>query len=307
MAAHELRLFLPCESSLWSCLSGVEVGRIENEQRASGIAPIHFLEALKRTIKGEAVKTSFFGRTAIMAGLLNVTFHLSQRDRQLRPLGVLTGTEVWRSTLIKAFDSWGKSWDLESDFKDQPRNQLPLGKLDEANIIQSRIVLYNLAHMSMNVDVVQCQIYAKAKRLLGRTITAQDYNSSVRRIKEKWAPRTAARHAVYFALQFTRKCIGDAPGEYSARDDAALNRPWVLYFAALVIWTYGYALDGPIASPPLLATRAEQVLDLKAFLARVGGVEGPEALDSIRDRNACLGLLMILSDTFSKCRWELMQ
>jgi hypothetical protein len=60
-------------------------------------------------------------------------------------------------------------------------------------------------------------------------------------------------------------------------------------------------------NPPALATREEQIRDLRAFLGRVGRVPAPDDLATMNDRNACMGLLMILSEAFSKCRWELMQ
>lgn len=45
-----------------------------------------------------------------------------------------------------------------------------------------------------------------------------------------------------------------------------------MYMAALVVWCYGFAVDGPILLPPALATAAEQRRDMLEFLRRVGGV-----------------------------------
>jgi aromatic ring hydroxylase len=43
---------------------------------------------------------------------------------------------------------------------------------------------------------VDCQIFARAKRLLGRTIGSQDLNSAQRRMKDNWAPTAKARDAL---------------------------------------------------------------------------------------------------------------
>jgi len=94
--------------------------------------------------------------------------------------------------------------------------------------------------------------------------------------------------------------------EYSARDDFLLNQPWVLYFAALIVWSYGYALDGPVRSPPELVTLEQQSFDMRMFLQRVGGIRTPDDLTSIRDRNACMGMLILMVNMYRKCRWELM-
>lgn len=320
MVAHEMRLPLPCDESLWSATSGLEVSRIEANLQSNGIKPISFLDGLKRTLNGEPVRTNSFGRTALMAGLLSVSWHMNQRDMQVRSLGVIGGKDLWRSTLTKAFDKWERDFDsnaskeIKGNYPGQP------GKLDEENLFESRTVLHHLAHMAMHVDIVQCQIFAKATRLLGRTITPPDYNSAQRSIREIWAPKATARDATFFALDFLSQVLAPdlhptshvsqniigmgSYGEYNPRDDFLLNRPWVLYFAALIVWSYGYALDGPIRNPPLLHTVEQQRSDMRRFLQRAGEARSPQDLESLKDRNACMGLLMILRDGFKHCRWE---
>ena len=322
MVAHEMRLSLPCDESLWSATSGLDVSRIEAQLHEEGIKPISFLDGLKWTLNDRTIRTNTFGRTALMAGLLNVSFHLGQRDIQVRSLGVtLGGKDVWRGTLTKAFDIWERDWDnsgpktLKS--KPQPFRRAGVKDKEPENVFESRVVLHHLAHMSMHVDIVQCQIYARAKRLLGRTITPSDYTSAARKMRENWAPKASARDAVFYSLRFISRVSltnldnTSGPfgglGEYSPRDDYALNRPWVLYFAALVVWSYGFALDGPLKAPlPKLDTREEQIRDMYAYMRRVGGVHAPDDLAGLTDRNQCVGLLCLLGEQFKKCRWELM-
>ena len=93
---------------------------------------------------------------------------------------------------------------------------------------------------------------------------------------------------------------------YSARDDYLLNRPWVLYYAVLVVWSYGYAMDGPIKNPPLLSTPEEQAYDMRQYISKFGGIQTPPDLGSMKDRNACLGLLYVLREKFKQCRWQLL-
>ena len=322
MVAHEMRLPLPCDESLWSATSGLEVARIEANLQSDGIKPIPFLEGLKRTLSGEPVQTNSFGRTALMAGLLSVSWHMNQRDMQVRSLGVIGGKDLWRGTLTKAFDKWENDFDSSSTkgFKGYCPPTYHPGKLDEENIFESRTVLHHLAHMAMHVDIVQCQIFAKANRLLGRTITPPDYNSAQRNIRAIWAPKPSARDATFYALKFLSQVLApdllppgyvsqtivgmDGSGPYSAKDDFLLNRPWVLYFAALIVWSYGFALDGPLRPPPLLDTVEQQKQDMRHFLRRASEVRSPPDLATLKDRNACMGLLMVLRDEFKACRWE---
>ncbi|KAL9124194.1 MAG: hypothetical protein Q9217_006454, partial [Psora testacea] len=318
MVAHEMKLALPCDEQLWSATSSAEVAKIEANLRAEGIRSMTFFDGLKNTLKGKGVRTNPFGRTAIMAGLLSVTWHMNQRDVQIHHLGALKalgGKDVWRAPLTKAFDSWKQDFD-SSMSKENISLSYPAAKFDEENIFETRTVLHHLSHMAMHVDVVSCQIFAGAGRLLGRTTLQSDYEIAQKRIRHNWAPRASARHATFYALKFLSQVLMPDSGSsypsstglttYSARDDFLLNRPWVLYYAMLVVWSYGYALDGPIRNPPTLSTSEEQTYDMKQYLTRVGGIQAPPDLGNMKDRNACLGLLYVLQKKFQNCRWQLL-
>ncbi|KAK7539806.1 fungal-specific transcription factor domain-containing protein [Phyllosticta citribraziliensis] len=351
MVAHEMRLPLPCDEALWSATSAQEVGRVESSLRSNGIKPITFLDGLKKTLSGQAVRTNSFGRTILMAGLLSVSWHMTQRDLQVSSLGAsqaLGGRDKWRGSLTRAFDFWKQDFDTSlaknGDLSSPPSaySTYNTGIIDD-NVFESRTVLHHLAHMAMHVDIVDCQIYAGATRLLGRNIGPQDYAAAQRRMKEHWAPSARARDATFYALRFLSQVLlpadhrtasspalssssraahqhhhlnaGGGPQTpdtaagftYSAREDFLLNRPWVLYFAALIVWAYGFALDGALTAPyDDLTTREALVRDMRGFLRRVGGVSAPDELVKLRDRNACIGLLVLLRDMFVKTRWELL-
>jgi hypothetical protein len=252
---------------------------------------------------------------------------MNQRDLQVNSLGVsqaLGGRDKWRGSLTRAFDLWKQDFDrsLSRNSDSIPGPYVYTEKREENVVFQSRTVLHHLAHMAMHVDIVDCQIFARAKRLLGRTIGAQDLNSAQRRMKDNWAPTAKARDATWYALRFLCTVLlpeesassivvhtgyDDPPFDYSARDDPLLNRPWVMYFAALIVWCYGYALEGPTTAPvPSAYDFDEQVRDMRAYLRRLGGVRSPEDLKSMRGFNGCTGMLMVLRTVFEKTRWELL-
>jgi len=336
MVAHEMRLPLPCDEKLWKATSGSEVGRIEANLMSNSMKPISFLEGLKRTLSGQEVQTNSFGRTILMAGLLSVSWHMNQRDLQVNSLGggvsqALGGRDKWRSTLTHAFDSWKRDFDkslarngdFSSGSADPYSQSLDTSSQSDPNVVfESRIVLHHLAHMAMHVDIVDCQIFARAKRLLGRAIGAQDLNSAQRRMKDHWAPSAKARDAAYYALKFLYSVLmpggggvgaaGAANGahrprdSYSARDDVLLNRPWVLYFAALVVWCYGYALEGPCPDAVLPTTQVEKTQRMREYLSHYGGMKSPDDLKVEKGINNNSALLMVLKDTFENTRWELL-
>lgn len=326
MVAHEMRLPLPCDDTLWKATSGAEVGRIEANLMSNGIKPISFLEGLKRTLAGQEVQTNPFGRQILMAGLLSVSWHMNQRDLQVSSLGggvqqALGGRDKWRSTLTKAFDSWKTDFDKSLQRADTMVDPYSYDKRNNANVVfESRTVLHHLAHMAMHVDIVDCQIFARAKRLLGRAIGSQDLSSAQRRMKDLWAPSAKARDATFYAAKFLCSVLlpDDANSHadnyshqagiitYLARDDVLLNRPWVLYFAALVVWCYGFALEGPCAGVPIPNTPQEKMSQMREYLLRVGSVASPEDLKGMRGVNNNSALLIVLRDSFESTRWELL-
>lgn len=297
MVAHELRLPLPCDEALWAATSAAEVARVQSSLQSHGVRPVMFVDGLKRTLNGQPVRTNSFGRTILMAGLLSVGWHLNQRDLQVSSLGAgqtLGGRDKWRTALLRAFDNWRRDFD----------KVVGPSTLD----VESRDVLHGLAHMASHVDIVDLQIFGGAGRLMGRPITARDYRTACEKMTDRWATKASARDATFYALRFLSACFVDKPGfeYYSARDDYLLNRPWVMYFAALVVWCYGFALEGALRPAPALPTRADQHQDMQRFLRRMSGVREPNELQAIKGRNECLGLLMVLRDSFGDPRWELL-
>lgn len=328
MVTHEMRLPLPCDEKLWNATTAAEVGRIEANLISAGNRPVPFLEALKQTLSNNSVQTNSFGRTILMAGLLSVSWHMNQRDLQVLSLGIgkreaaLGGRDRWRHTLRQAFDFWKHDFDKALSLAGP--YTYDGATTNEANVVfESRIVLHHLAHMAMHVDIVDCQIFARAKRLLGRAISHADFNSAQKRMKVSWAPSARGRDATYYALKFLASVMcpehsgtGSPQSAYShpdalpycAKDDVLLNRPWVLYFAALVVWSYGYALEGPCPDAPVPTTQQEMTQQMRQYLNRYGSVSSPEELkDMQKGINHNTALIMMLKETFADTRWELLQ
>jgi hypothetical protein len=339
MVAHEIKLHLPCDETLWAARSASEVFSIQQSLHQNNIHTPLFLEGLRKILRGQQVATNAFGRTILMAGLLSVAWHLHQKDIQTNELNVppLSTKEKWRATLTNSFDHWKADFDnslAKLRSRDFGANYYVTEDVEHENIFESRNVLHHLAHMSMHVDIVDLQIYAGASRLLGRTISRNDRKATIRRM-EVWAPTAQARDAAFYAIRFLCQVLlleeradmqfaEDEPPSpnsrrismsntttgvpvYSARDDHLLNRPWVLYFACLVVWAYGYAIDGPLEQPVRgFTSKQEAYSSMRTFLKSMGNLQAPEDLTSLKKKNDCIGLLLTLRDMFSNCRWELL-
>jgi hypothetical protein len=288
MAPYEIRLPLPCDDNMWTASNPETVRQLDQNLRMYGIRPISFLDGLKRALHGNEVKTHSFGRMIIMSGLLSIGWHLSHRETHLKWLDLTTPStdvhEAWKKKLLSAFDDWKHSFDAAQSaagnnpsLSDGPGSNGP---------VHSAAVIYHLAHISLHVDIIDCQVYAGAKRLLGRKISVRDNANVVARMPG-WASLPSTRHAVLHAFRLLHRVLVDprrsasagdrerldiGPGvvslppiemqqSYSCRTEPDPHRPWVMYYAALSIWSFVQAINNrpdslqePPPPPPLPVT-----------------------------------------------------
>ncbi|KAI1802647.1 fungal-specific transcription factor domain-containing protein [Daldinia bambusicola] len=260
MAPHEIRLPLPCDESLWSASSPETVRHNDSNFRLYGVKPVSFLDGLKCAIHGKEVRTHAFGRMIIMCGLLSVGWHLRHRDTHLKwlELGASSSDtrDKWCNMLLKAFDDWKTSFDVAIGSSDSETDG-PGPQAHSNGLIQSASVLYHLAHISLYIDIVDCQVYTGAKRLLGRKVSTRDYTNVVARMSV-WSNQMTTRHAILHAFKLLHRILVDPrqkrnngyPNtpidthgiQYSCRRDPDPHRPWIMYYATLSIWSFVRAL-----------------------------------------------------------------
>ncbi|KAL2754851.1 hypothetical protein ACRALDRAFT_2028107 [Sodiomyces alcalophilus JCM 7366] len=270
MSPDEIRLPLPCDDGLWTASNPENFRAVDSTYRMYGIKRISFLEGLKTALHCNPVKTHAFGRMIIMSGLLSVGWHLNHRDSQVKWLG---GTghrnpahDTWRKTLLRAFDVWKDSFDADIGIGDPGDGGGPSGSANGP--IHSAAVLYHLAHISLHVNIIDCQVYTGAKRLVGRKVSTRDYANAVTRMKS-WATTALTRHAVLHAFKLLHRVLVVGAGAdpdsirsrsnggfgpalqppqleayYSCHSESDPHRPWVLYYAVLTICSFVLALGG---------------------------------------------------------------
>lgn len=274
MAAHEIRLPLPCDDNLWAANSPDEVRQLDANFRMYGFKQVSFLDGLKSALHGKEVKTHSFGRMIIISGLLSVGWHLSHRETHLKWLDLRTpSTEVqdnWRKMLLLAFDNWKGSFDIamSGSMSESPGQHHGGQKRGISNgPINSAQLLFHLAHMTPNVDIIDCQVYAGAKRILGRKVSARDHTNATKRMVA-WAKLGSTRHAIYHAFKLLHRVLveptpsrrrtqshsmgGEVDGtavRYSIRNEPDPHRPWIMYFAVLTIWSFVQAMGRSVGKP----------------------------------------------------------
>ncbi|KAK0727723.1 fungal-specific transcription factor domain-containing protein [Lasiosphaeria miniovina] len=342
MAPHEIRLPLPCDDNLWTASNPDMVRQLDQNLRMYGVKTISFLDGLKRALHGKPVKTHSFGRMIIMSGLLSVGWHLSHREAHLKWLDLTTqpadAQDNWKRILLKSFDDWKASFDEAQGIMGSPTLADPSGQRSDSNgPIQSAAVLYHLAQISLHVDIVDCQVYAGARRLLGRKVSVRDYANVVARMRS-WAALSSTRHAVLHAFKLLHRVLVDprrsaservaqtAGGvklppievqSYSCRNEPDPHRPWIMYYAALCIWSFVRALsrhdslqEPPIPSQgPLRQTKPLPVnfRRVVAYLSNIATLTELSEQAAMTLEDGLSDLLDALHSIFAEAHSELLQ
>ncbi|KAL3462643.1 fungal-specific transcription factor domain-containing protein [Aspergillus heterothallicus] len=355
LVIHEINLSLPCDNALWVSEYPHEIWCVESSLHANGITRLSFLDGLRRTLSGQAVYTSPFGRIAILAGLLSVIWQMNQRETYRSSLPAqpfIAGQEKWRPKLLRALDWWKKNYeDSEARAKGPAFDwQQPTmsGRLDgHSSFLALGDLLYHLGHITMHITMPELCAFAGADQILGRAVVASDLRKVEAKMKS-WPTSLRAINAVYHSLKLITLILTgprdmglqfsspEPTFPYSASTDKIPSRAWALYIATLLVWAYGYTVDGPLYPlPPHLSYPPDPVnstlgdqggliskpstedlqQDLKQYLETmlppsVRCVESfhvqQNTTSVVGSRNRVLGLMALVDQALSDCEWELL-
>ncbi|KAI0467952.1 fungal-specific transcription factor domain-containing protein [Xylaria cf. heliscus] len=331
MAPHEIRLALPCDEALWSAPNHESVRQRESNLRMYGVERVFFLDGLKQALHGRVVRTHSFGRMIIMCGLLSVGWHLRHRETHLKWLDDAPNAsetrDKWYQMLLRAFDDWKTSFDdaIGSNGASSAEPSLSEQQSAANGLIQSAAVLYHLAHISLYVDIIDCQVYAGAKRLIGRKVSSRDL-ANVNTRMASWAAQPLTRRAILHAFKLLHRILIDPrqkkialiqePGgnslgaiQYSTRADSDPHRPWIMYYATLSIWSFAQALkgQGQITQPYYPSRMRRGLNTVPEYLSRIAKLS---ELDPATSATLCDGLLELLDVVYSlltQSHWALLQ
>ena len=326
MTTHEMRLPLPCDDALWSAPNVAEVHKIESMLRLNGVGLIPFATGLQRTLNGQQIHTNSFGRSILLCGLLSLSWHMNQREVQLASLHIVSPSSAtdrpskWRASITRAFDLWRVSYEITTPRTDDTTSRWTT---DTDALLGIRTALYHLAQLSVHADILECQVTAGATRVLSRMTRTGEVEAARRRIQKEWAPTVEARKATFYALRFLMSvlyqqdavmgeqfCNREFLVHYATSTTTLPLHRWVLYCAALIVWCYSYAVDGPLSWSSSSTSFSsygleEHILAMIRFLRSMEQIKEPEELTSHR-LNECGPMLRVLCFVFSMGTWELL-
>jgi hypothetical protein len=316
---YEIRLPLPCDDSIWSAQSPEDVWRLEETFSMHGISQQPFLDSLKRCLHGHEVHSNHGARIILGSGLLSVGWHIRRRERNQQFLESTPSAqeqERWRVLLLNAYTYWCQSFQ-----KALEKSKAHSRKVDSIrDVVFNPSILYRLAFITSHIDILDAQVFAGSKRLLGRKITAKDYLGCSTRMRN-WAATSSAKLAVAHAFQLLdetllpseSEAVGQVPDQatvtqYTCRTDASTYRPWVLYLAALTIWSYQYASNNRDSQITSQEPDADQVSSQNvacSYIRRCAESGVDRILGQISARG-CGALCKLLAQDFAHAEWELL-
>lgn len=316
---YEVRLPLPCDDSIWFAQSPEEVWRLEETFSMHGIGQQPFLDSLRRCLHGHDVHSNHGARIILGSGLLSVGWHIRRRERNqqfLESIPAPQEQERWRVLLLNAYSHWCRS------FKQALEKSKVHSRKHEniRDVVFDPTILYRLAYITSHIDILDAQVYAGSKRLLGRKITDKDYLGCSTRMRN-WATTSSARLAVAHAfelldetllgatLRTARQASDQTTTNYTCRADPSSYRPWVLYLAALTIWSYQYALNTRSSHiTPQRSFEADRALSQHVACSYIRRC-AESGIDSFSDQmsvQGCGAVCKLLAQDFAHAEWELL-
>ncbi|QSS62535.1 C2H2 finger domain transcription factor [Histoplasma capsulatum] len=254
MSAFEIRASLPCDEATWEARTAEEWFECSHAEKPHGA----FLLVLKAYITPNTTNRPRYlnalSRIFLLHGLMSISSDLKRRDQTTLRSETPNLVGAWKARIGRSYDLWKN--DFDADCMDMKLNRTS----DPRKFVGLKTatnVMYHAAHITLNVEVLDLQIYAGAPHILGRLVTASDFDRS-ERVVTRWPnedPHSAAkatRHASYI--------LQDAIMNLNDWDETdVFHYPWCLYLATLTCWAFHLptSSSSPCSSSTALVRRTE--------------------------------------------------
>ncbi|KAF2416541.1 hypothetical protein EJ08DRAFT_99462 [Tothia fuscella] len=317
MSSFELRTTLPCNDSTW------EANTAEKWWECAKSEPqTPYLTVLRAYVNSDSGISSpslnSFSRLLILHGLMSIQWDMKRRDQA--SLGFSGANQSkWYERIARCYDAWKEDFDNHSMNMMLSLNDNPSRRAEFIRFSTATIAIYHAAHIILNVEILDLQIYAGARHIIGRPVYGEDFNRS-RRVLKDWAKpggSTPAAKAVWHAAQLLRDGIMNLE-DWDV--NSAFHYPWCLYLATLTCWAFHFAnmsdksttsVDrsalqaGPkIAEDDLLDDKSLWVAkaEMNALVSTLANA-GPDMLWKMLDKRSTSGLTTIMGKHLGSIRW----
>ena len=319
MSAFEMRSPLPCDQYLWDCTTAKDWYKVAFI-RSTEEAPF-FLSILRSYFSASPRKQNLsgFSRILLLHGLMAISWDMHRRDQT--SLGLMSDHLLhggWRLHLKNAYDAWKTDFDVyeqltrkhfscrgQTDNEDGRRSSLD-------NFFNSYRALYHAAHIALTSEVIDLQIYAGARHILGRRVSKYDYAHS-KEVIRRWLDiqKEDAAHASWHASCLLSLIPQNL--DVLSTPCYTFHYGWVIYLATLIIWAFHHGISGQLATKQpresddmVWDTRTDMTCLIKHMVHL-----GPHRLSSEMYvpvlRNPTVGLIAVVVRLFCKARWSIVR
>lgn len=330
MSAFELRTSLPCNPAAWEAETAGEWQQHNSREPK----PKLFLPVLKSYMSlstpTQSNNLNALSRLLILHGLMSISWDMNRRDQTSLGCASLIGTDGWRARIGASYDAWKADFDTycmnisSSMIQSQARNN-PDIRSDFQRFITSTLAIYHAAHIILNVEILDLQIYAGARHIIGRPVSSVDKERSTRKIRD-WIQQKPGSSPACVAAWHAASLLRDGVMNLTNWDvNNAFHYPWCLYLATLTCWAFHFCSqdEGPSrsagaghirnsASEDMISismgiypdddTMWDAKADMNALVSSMtSGV--PEGLSKMAGKYSTKGLTTVMAQHLSNVRW----
>lgn len=238
MSAFELRSSLPCNPASWEAECAEDWHRNYSRETETW-----FLSVLKLYVNpGSGTlppHLNDLSRLLMLHGLMSLSWDMKRRDQTA--LGFVgTSAQEKQNRLAESYDAWKADFDTYCMSMALSLKDNTAAKRDFTRFSTASVAIYHAAHIILNVEIIDLQIYAGASHIIGRPVTSGDYDRS-RSIVEDWARKDelqAAAKAAWHAAHLLRDGVMNLD---SFDVNEVFHYPWCLYLATLTCWAFHFS------------------------------------------------------------------
>lgn len=172
------------------------------------------------------------------------------------------------------------------------------------------LAMYRAAHVALNIEILDLQIFAGAPHILGKPVMAKDYERS-QRIIRNWTVSEATRPAVGKAAWHASRILRDAimnldEGEFTD----LFHYPWCLYLACLTCWAFNTCVSTSTRGVNQVAWHGQKSDPKSEMTALVIGMTSCHNIDELSRQAGSYrthGMLSLIAKQLSSVRWSVIR
>ena len=320
MSAFELRTTLPCSPDAWEAESAAEWSKCATGSEPTLLAILKLYMSPRQTTTRPYMNA--LSRLLVLHGLMSIFWDMKRRDQTSLGMclirhdvdislgmtstmkGSVGPTAEWQPRLTQAYNLWKADFDTYCMNMTLQLRDSPSIKSEFTRFSTSTLAIYHAAHIVLNVEILDLQISAGARHIMGRPVSSHDYERS-QRIVEQWSSETpvSASAAAWHAAQLLRD------GVMNLEDwdvDQHFHYPWCLYLATITCWAFHR--DGTTTGE---SEQPNNECDdggwsaksaMNSLISSMTAV-GPEGLKSLAGKQSTAGLVSVMAEHLSAIRW----